>query len=153
MLPLAHIGIVLFVASLLYLPLIAAMVGGILPDIVDKTLFITGLAPCGRFFAHSIFFGPIIAGISFLITRRKDLSLALLLGCYIHLILDMRYFLPWFYPLVQYTFYCPPIEIRPDLIAVVFEGIGVLLIPITFVLKPKIKHLKKLLIRKRKRVD
>jgi hypothetical protein len=145
MLPLAHMGITLIFASLLGMPLFAALVGGLAPDVVDKIFFAIGLSPCGRFFAHSIFFGPIIAGIAFLLTKRRDVALAILFGSYIHLLLDARYFLPWFYPLVEYNFYCPPTTVSPDLVDLLFEGIGVLLIPITIVLKPRIKYLESLI--------
>jgi membrane-bound metal-dependent hydrolase YbcI (DUF457 family) len=145
MLPLAHMGIALMFASLLGLPFLGALIGGLAPDIVDKPLFALGLIPCGRFFAHSIFFGPIIAGVAFLITRRRDVALAVLLGVYVHLLLDARYFLPWFYPIVEYSFYCPPTTVSPDLVALAFEGIGVLLIPIVLVLKPRIKYLESLI--------
>jgi len=144
MLPLAHIGITIFLVSIVFLPITAALVGALAPDVVDKLLLVSGLAPCGRFFSHSIFFGPILAVVAYLLTRRKDVALAVLLGCYLHLLMDTRYFLPWFYPLVQYDFYCPAgIVIRPDLIDMCFESIGAVLIPVTLALKPKIKYFKR----------
>lgn len=140
MLPLGHIGITVFLASLLHIPTIPVLVGSIAPDIVDKILFIFKIAPCGRFFAHSVFFGPILAVITMIVTHRKSTGIAVLFGCYMHLLEDVRQFLPWFFPLVQYTFYCPPFLIlRPDLIDMIFESIGALSIPIVFALKPKLK--------------
>ncbi|MEM5797099.1 MAG: metal-dependent hydrolase [Candidatus Aenigmatarchaeota archaeon] len=104
MLLLGHIGITAFVSSMIYLPAFFAIVGSLLPDIVDKGLFLLG-APCGRFIAHSIFFFPIAGSVTYLITRNKKFAIAISLGSLLHLIQDMNDNVPFLYPLKNYTFF------------------------------------------------
>ena len=71
MLLLGHLGITLFMGSILGMSLLFLAIGVLLPDIIDKGFYILGLLPCGRSLAHNIFFGPIVAGLVFVITRKK----------------------------------------------------------------------------------
>lgn len=144
MLPLAHIGISMLLASLLYIPVAGALIGSIAPDAVDKILFVIGVSPCSRFFAHSIFFGPLLAAAVFLVTRRKDMAIAVLFGSYVHLLEDAVNFLPLFYPMVKYDFYCPPLTVEPSIVDIILEGIGALLIPVTLALTPRIAYFKRI---------
>jgi membrane-bound metal-dependent hydrolase YbcI (DUF457 family) len=149
MLPLAHIGFAMLLSSILYLPLAASVFGALIPDIIDKAFFALGFGLCGRFIAHTVFFGPLIALTAFAATKRKDVALAVLLGSYLHLLMDVKTFVPWFYPVVNYNFSCPPTVIKPDLIDMAFEFAGALLIPITLALKPRLKDISQV-VRKRK---
>jgi hypothetical protein len=111
MYPLGHIGITAFFSILLYLPAQFSVIGVLLPDAVDKGLYVAGLAPSAHFVGHTILFGLIIGLITFAVTKRKDLSLAILFGSLIHLIEDAESFIPWFYPFVNYTFTPGPLII------------------------------------------
>lgn len=138
-----HLGMAIFLGAILSLPLIFVATGVILPDLVDKVLFILGYLPCGRFFGHTIFFGPVAAFFVYLITRRKDISLAILFGCYIHLLGDIRGFIPWFYPVVNYAFDCKSISIAIGPFEIITESVGVFLLVVTFLWKSKIAYLRK----------
>lgn len=143
MLPLAHIGITLFVAYLLYLPLTYVFIGVLLPDLIDKSVFVLGLSPCGRYIAHSPFLGLIMTIAVFLITRRKDYTIAFLFGYMFHLIQDAQYIVLWLYPFVNYELICPPtVLVQPKPIDVFLDSLGAILIAVTFTLKPRLKVLK-----------
>lgn len=147
MLFLGHIGITAFIAALLYLPVVFAVGGVLLPDMVDKVLFLAGLSPCGRFFGHSIFFAPIIGAITYAITRRKDFAIAIMLGAFLHLMEDMTYFVPFLYPIKSYAFasVCKPIEVIFGTFQVVTELIGAGLIIFAFGFNSKFIRLRRML--------
>ncbi|MEW5954966.1 MAG: metal-dependent hydrolase [Candidatus Micrarchaeota archaeon] len=130
MLPLAHLGIPLFFAKHFKpysFPLAATAFFAVLPDVVDKSLFLLGLAPSGRFIAHTVFFGLLLAAI-FFATLPKQLKLpvaaATLLGTWSHLLLDVNGPLPLLFPLFSYSF--PPYELGLtfDAATIFFELIG-----------------------------
>ena len=105
MLLLGHIGITAFASSLLYLSILGGIVGVLLPDIIDKVLFVLGYAPCRRFIAHSIFFFPVAGLVSYVITRNKKFAIAIALGAFLHLLQDMHNDVPFLYPLKYYAFF------------------------------------------------
>jgi len=125
MLALFHLGITALVAVIIGLPIFSSMIGALLPDIVDKGLFFLGVAPYGRFFAHSIFFGPLIALIIFMLTRKSYLALSILFGCYLHLLVDITYFVPLFYPLVGYNFPSNKFEMDLWWFIILTESMGI----------------------------
>lgn len=130
MLPLAHVGIAALFAKNFkpyILPVTVAGFFALLPDLIDKPLFLLGLAPSSRFIAHTIFFGIIVSAIVFLAVEKKvraQLALAALLGCWSHLLLDSYGFLPLFYPVVPYSF--PPVmfDFTFNVLTILFEIIG-----------------------------
>jgi len=140
MLTLFHLGITAFMAILVGLPIFSSMLGAILPDIIDKVLFFLGIAPYGRFFAHSIFFGPLIAIIVFLLTRKKYLALSILFGCYLHLLVDITYFLPMFYPVVKYEFPSKSFEMDSWWFMILTESIGVAILYSSIMFKSEILY-------------
>jgi len=80
------------------------LIGSLLPDIIDKPLFLLGFGN-GRFLSHNLLF--II--ISFLIVyfssrKNKSISFPFLAGLIFHLILDLPY-VPLFYPFISYDFH------------------------------------------------
>ena len=78
--------------------------GSLIPDIIDKPLFLLGVAD-GRFFSHNILFVLISFLIIHLFTRgNKSVSLPFLSGLASHIILDLP-FVPLFYPFISYNFY------------------------------------------------
>ncbi len=146
MYPFGHLGITIFLGSLIGLRILFVAIGVLLPDVVDKVFYELGFLPCGRSLAHNLFFGPVLALLTFLLTRRKDISLALLFGSYLHLIEDLKNFIPWFYPFVQYNFDCQPLrEIHLGLFELVTESVGIALLLATFLFKTKIIYLRKIL--------
>ncbi|MBI2005506.1 MAG: metal-dependent hydrolase [Candidatus Aenigmarchaeota archaeon] len=126
MLFLGHIGITAFVSSMIYLSALGGIIGVLLPDIIDKGLFILGHAPCSRFIAHSIFFFPVAGVVTYAITRNKKLALAVALGAFLHLLQDMHDNVPFLYPLKDYAFFdtCKQIEITFTKFVIVTELIG-----------------------------
>lgn len=132
MYPLGHIGIALLISTLLYLPAVFVIAGVLLPDIVDKALLVSGFTVCGRFFGHTIFFGPIVSLITYIVTRRKDLALAVLFGSYMHLLQDIGRFIPWFYPIVDYQFVCPKVAIGAFEIITESLGLSFIIVKIFF---------------------
>lgn len=134
MYPLAHIAIPAIIAFLFFLPALYAAIGGLLPDIFDKAIYALGLSPCGRFFGHTLFFGPLLALITFALTKNKKFAGAIWLGTYVHLLQDIPDgFVPWFYPVVNYNFVCPPLAFQPTAFGIAWEVIGLILI-VAFVL-------------------
>ncbi len=142
MYPFGHLGITILLGTFLRLPILFLAIGVLLPDVVDKVFFEFGFLPCGRSFAHNLFFGPIVSLALFLLTRKKNISLAILFGSYMHLIEDLRNFVPWFYPLVNYNFVCAPLEFRIDTFIIVTEVVGIVLLAATFIFKSKIIYLR-----------
>lgn len=140
MLLLGHIGIAIFLSTLFYLPPLFALVGVLLPDIVDKLLFIPGVTICGRFFGHTIFFGPLVGFLTYIVTRRKNLALAVLFGSYIHLLQDVGRFAPWFYPIINYQFECEPTRISVGFFEIVTESLGVSLIVVKIFFNSKLLY-------------
>jgi hypothetical protein len=138
MMPIAHVAIPIFLAIFVGLPSLFAAFGGVLPDIIDKGLMIAGIIPCGRFAAHSIFFAPMAALATYALFRRKDFGIAILLGCYMHLLLDAGDFFPIFYPLVKYSFDCPPTSVGIGLYEVITETVGAALLALTYVFRSRI---------------
>jgi hypothetical protein len=137
MYPLGHIGITVFISTFLYMPAWFVLAGSLLPDAVDKGLYVAGFSPSAHFIGHTIFLGLSVGLIAFIATKRKNLSLAISFGYLMHLIEDAESFIPWFYPFVNYTFTPGPlIAITPF---VIFnEVLGGVLLIILFVFKSKL---------------
>jgi hypothetical protein len=137
MYPLGHIGITVFLSILLYLPAQFSAIGVLLPDIADKVLYVSGLSPSAHFIGHTILFGLIAGLITFVVTKRKDVSLAILFGCIIHLIEDVGSFIPWVYPFVNYTFTPGPLIVITTY-TILNEILGGILLIISIVFNSKL---------------
>jgi hypothetical protein len=120
-----HIGITLFFGTLLSLSIFSLIIGSILPDLIDKPFQLLGISTSGRFIGHTLFMGLLISGISFLIFRKKSVSISLLFGHWFHLLQDAQYFVPWFYPFINYDFPAYPFGPKLTLINIIFELLGV----------------------------
>jgi len=98
-----HLAVSLLGHRCLRAELIPVILGGIVPDIVDKVL--SGLvhaAPYGRSYMHSLIgLAVSIALVTLIKGRRWGYGWAV--GHLGHLIGDIS-FIPWFYPFVQYHF-------------------------------------------------
>ena len=101
MTPIGHVGIALAVAYVLRWNLIVVIFCALLPDLVDKSLFVVGLGS-SRYVAHTLLFVVLVAGAFFF--RRRSYGLPALVGGLSHLLLDLNGFVPWFYPFVSYDF-------------------------------------------------
>ena len=127
-----HLGIAIFIASFIALPLIFAGIGVLLPDLLDKPLFILGLTPCSRFIGHTLFFGAVVFSFVYFTTKNKKIALTLLFGILLHLIQDFQSFVPYFYPFVSYSFteICQqgPYTLHPTNLDYLFELIGLALL-------------------------
>lgn len=129
MFPLGHIGITAFLATLLYLPAMYAVLGVLTPDIFDKIFFNLGILPCGRSLGHSVFFAPVLGLIVLALTRKKNFAIAVALGAALHLVQDSYDFLPLFYPIASYVFDCPPgVRVTPTIFEIGAEVVGLALI-------------------------
>ena len=136
MLWLGHLGFTLFIGTFFFLPSLFAAIGVLLPDIVDKGLLFLGLSEYSRLYAHNIFFPPIASAILYATTRRKDMSIALLFGGYMHLIEDARHTVPWLWPLVNYDLIpTSGITIALDTFDIVMESIGLSLLVALFLFR------------------
>lgn len=127
MLLFGHIGPAAFLAQRLRLPVLATMFFAILPDLVDKPLYVVGLAPAARWIAHTVLFLVVVSAALHLLGRRQ-LALTAFFGIASHYVLDLRFFLPLFYPFVQYEW--PTAYLGPalDSIALLFEAFGLIFI-------------------------
>ncbi|MFW9902060.1 MAG: metal-dependent hydrolase, partial [Candidatus Thorarchaeota archaeon] len=80
------------------------IIGALLPDIIDKPLFLLNLAD-GRLLSHNLLFVIVSFLIVHLFTKgNKYVSLPFLIGISSHIILDLP-FVPLFYPFISYNFY------------------------------------------------
>jgi len=123
-----HIGITAFVGSFLSLSLFIVLIGSLMPDIIDKTLFLLGLTNTGRFIGHTLFLGILFSLITHLIFRKKLVSLSLLFGYWFHLLEDVTNFVPWFFPFVNYNFSAYPIGPIFTPFNIASEIIGILML-------------------------
>ncbi len=126
MLFLGHIGFTALTASMIYLSALGAILGALLPDIIDKGLFSLGYAPCSRFIAHSIFFFPVAGLVTYAVTRNKKLAIAVALGAFLHLLQDIHNDVPFLYPFKTYAFFetCTGISVAFSPFILVTEIIG-----------------------------
>lgn len=75
-------------------PTIVAVFAAILPDLIDQQLWIIGVTPVGRTFAHSLFGGVLIVGVVGFLARRRgrqELGVAFAIGYISHIAADI----PW----------------------------------------------------------
>jgi hypothetical protein len=119
-----HIGLTVLFGTLISLSIFSLIIGSILPDIIDKPFQLIGASPSGRFIGHTLFMGIVVSGISFLIIRKKSISISLLFGQWFHLLQDAQHFVPWFYPFINYDFPSYPFGPRLALINIIFELLG-----------------------------
>ncbi|MGB9576989.1 MAG: metal-dependent hydrolase [Candidatus Micrarchaeia archaeon] len=130
MLPLAHTGIAAFFAENTRPQLLqpaATAFFALLPDLVDKPLFLLGVTPSSRFIAHTLFFAFAVSLIVFFAAPRKlrwPLACSALFGCTTHLLLDSYGFLPLFYPFLPYDFPSTNFDLTFNVLTTLFELIG-----------------------------
>lgn len=147
MLFLGHIGLTAFASSMLYLPILGAVVGVLLPDIIDKGLFTLGYALCSRFIAHSVFFFPVAGIVSYIITRNKKFALAVAFGALLHLAEDMHDDVPLLYPLKDYAFFntCGQIKVVFSPYVIITEAIGGLVLILMSVFNSQLARIRQAL--------
>ena len=89
------------VAPLLKPPVTVTVFCYLLPDLVDKPLWVLGIG-CGRYIAHTLLF-VFLVSLAFAFKKRAY-GLFALFGGMLHLLLDIGWFIPWFYPFARYNF-------------------------------------------------
>jgi hypothetical protein len=99
-----------------------------LPDVIDKPLFLLGIIPSGRYISHTLFFVAASGIATYIITRKKLAALSLSFGVLLHLFLDSMHFVPWFYPFIDYQFVPYKMEFVLDPILISAEVIGLALL-------------------------
>lgn len=99
--PVIHVGISLALAFLFRLNPVVTVFCGILPDMVDKPLAALGIGG-GRYIGHTLLLAAVVIAAFFLWKRKY--GLAALTGLTSHFLLDLRAFIPWFYPFKDYHF-------------------------------------------------
>lgn len=105
--PLGHLGITLGAAHVLNRPsplklnLWVVAFSALLPDLVDKPLYLLGIGN-GRYVAHTLLFVFLVAAAVSL--KNKLHGLSVVFGAMLHLLLDSGRSVPWLYPFVNYTF-------------------------------------------------
>lgn len=104
--PLGHLGITLGAAHIsnraprLKLNLWVVAFAALLPDLVDKPLYLLGIGD-GRYVGHTLLFVCVVAAAFSL--KNKIYGLSLLFGAVLHLLFDWGG-LPWLYPFVSHDF-------------------------------------------------
>ena len=71
-----------------------------LPDLIDKPLWVLGLISDGRFIGHTLLIWALVAGAFYLV--KPAYGWFALAGGLLHRLLDVFAFMPWFYPFKQY---------------------------------------------------
>lgn len=105
--PLGHLGITLGAAHIsnraprLELNLWVVAFAALLPDLVDKPLYLLGIGE-GRYVGHTLLFVCVVAAAVSL--KNKMYGLSLLFGAVLHLLFDWGGFVPWLYPFISYDF-------------------------------------------------
>ena len=105
--PVGHLGITLGAAhvsnraSRLKLNLWLVALSSLLPDLVDKPLYLLGVGD-GRYVGHTLLFAFLVAAAVSL--KNKLYGLSVLFGAVMHLIFDLGGFVPWLYPFVHHTY-------------------------------------------------
>lgn len=103
--PVGHLGISLAAGWPLKLNLPVVAVTSLLPDLVDKPLWVLGMGS-GRYVGHTLLFVFLVAIV--LSIRKRIYGLSALFGGMSHLFLDSQLdqqsLVPWFYPFVSYDF-------------------------------------------------
>jgi membrane-bound metal-dependent hydrolase YbcI (DUF457 family) len=80
---------------------LALVIGSLLPDIIDKPIYLLGLGN-GRFISHSLFFISLVFLAVVIISKSNyKVSIPFLIGMGLHLILDLPD-VPWFFPFIAY---------------------------------------------------
>jgi hypothetical protein len=74
----------------------------ILPDLIDKPLWVLGVISDGRYIGHTLLVAFLVA-VAFSLKKRVYGFLAIW-GAMSHLLLDTSGFIPWFYPFKRYDF-------------------------------------------------
>jgi hypothetical protein len=74
----------------------------LLPDLVDKTLWVLGVLPNGRNIGHTLFTAFLVA-LAFSLKKRVY-GLVAVCGGMAHLLSDRSALVPWFYPFKTYDF-------------------------------------------------
>ena len=81
----------------------ALVIGSLLPDLIDKPLFLLGFGT-GRFFTHNLLFVLMSFLVLHFSTKQNlKISFPFLFGVIMHLLLDIPY-VPFFYPFISYEF-------------------------------------------------
>lgn len=134
-----HVGITLFLAYILALSPIYAAIGVLIPDLLDKPLRILGLAPHSRYIGHTLLGVALSFALAYLITKNRLISFSLSFGYFLHLLEDLPFFIPWFYPFVDYTFPTGAFKFQYTLFAFIFDAIGVALVLYLYRTKPEFR--------------
>jgi len=127
-----HVGSSLFLAVILGLNPIVSSASVLLPDMIDKPLNILGLAPCSRFIGHTLLMGLLLSIFIYVFTRNKKITSSLLMGYWLHLIEDMRGFVPFFYPFINYSFPVKQFTVHYGIFEFVSDIVGFLMIIWTY---------------------
>ncbi len=123
-----HVGITFFLAYMFSLSPIYAAIGVLLPDLIDKPLNIFGLAPAARYIGHTLLALVLSFVFSYILTRNTKITLAIVFGYFLHLLEDLPFFVPWFYPFIDYAFPIGPFSFRYSVFTAIFDVIGTLLL-------------------------
>ncbi|MCX8178234.1 MAG: metal-dependent hydrolase [Candidatus Aenigmarchaeota archaeon] len=148
---LGHIGITAFLASILGLPILIAAISSQIPDLIDKPLFLLGIFPSGRYIGHTLLFVVLFGFMTYIITKRKVISIAVSFGMLMHLFQDLPYFIPWFYPFINYIFPTGPFEFQYTLKLFLLDLTGIVLLTILYLknngFKKEINDVKKVFVK------
>ena len=82
----------------------------LLPDLIDKPLWILGVISDGRYIGHTLLVAFLVALVFSL--KKRVYGLFAICGWISHLLLDIRGFVPWFYPFKSYDF--PSVDLPWD---------------------------------------
>ena len=126
MLLLAHVGISIVIAKFLGVNVPFALLAGLLPDIIDKPFNILKIFPTGRFLAHTLLFA-FFSSLLILIFTKPLLAVYWFLLISSHYLLDLKGFIPLFYPLDKHI-ERSNFHIKVGKVEIVGELIGFLMI-------------------------
>lgn len=91
-----------FLARLLSTEAAVTAFSFLLPDLIDKPLWVLGVIPDGRFIGHTLLIAFLVA-VAFSL-QKPAYGLFAFCGGMSHRLLDIGGFMPWFYPFKSYHF-------------------------------------------------
>lgn len=133
-----HLGISTLLHQYAKTDLAPVMIGGMMPDIVDKTLCqILRLTPSGRMAGHTLLGLALSTGLVALIGGKRA-AWGWALGYLGHLVADIGGGVPWLYPFARYNFppslglwetlmrkFSHPLTLVPELLLCAWAGFAV----------------------------
>lgn len=134
-----HLGLTALFAIIFSLSPLTSAIASQIPDIIDKPLYLLGLAPSARYIGHTLLMAFVFGLVSYLITKKRVFSLSIFFGMIMHLFEDLPTTLfndagliPWFFPFEKYNFSTKPWIFQYTLFLLIMDFIGLVILVVLY---------------------